>query len=492
MALTHAEIERVVEELGWVLPGGLVEGFFQYAPRRFILSVHQGDYGHNVLICLQPPHVRLHLTRGRLRELRERLSLGEYVRSRIEGARLVEVVQVNADRIVEFAFEKGAGGPALAERTALVVELFPRGPHIELLDAEKTVVASLDARRVGSTYEPPPKPAMARAEAPLEVPEGKLYNYALDERFAAAEAQELFEADKRQLVSQLKRERRRLKKLVERLEREVAEGREWQELARRGELLKTALGTRGAGRTEIAVEDFSAGGRVAVPLDPKLGVRENMEAFFKRSRKLKRTLKKAEREIGGAATRLAQVEASCEAAEKIETPDELARFLAERSVALKPKQAPKAAPGRAAAKKARPVEEFRYFLSATGKKIYVGRSEAENDRLTISFARGHDLWLHCHDYAGSHVVVPLERGEEADRETLLDAATLALAYSKARHAGSGEVLYTQQRYVSKPKRLPPGKVYVSTHKVMLVKLDEKRLRAIKERTKEEFTTDLHG
>jgi hypothetical protein len=50
MALTQAEVERVVEELGWVLPGGLVEGFFQYAPRRFILSVRQADHGHNVLI----------------------------------------------------------------------------------------------------------------------------------------------------------------------------------------------------------------------------------------------------------------------------------------------------------------------------------------------------------------------------------------------------------------------------------------------------------
>ena len=28
-------------------------------------------------------------------------------------------------------------------------------------------------------------------------------------------------------------------------------------------------------------------------------------------------------------------------------------------------------------------------------------------------------------------------------------------------AGAGDVLYTQRRYVSKPKRMPPGKVYVS-------------------------------
>ena len=82
------------------------------------------------------------------------------------------------------------------------------------------------------------------------------------------------------------------------------------------------------------------------------------------------------------------------------------------------------------------------------------------------------------------MVVPLKRGEEADRETLLDAATLALAYSKARNAGSGDVLYAQRRYVSKPKRMAPGKVYVSTHKVIHLKLDETRLRAIRERTKE--------
>ena len=476
MALTHAEVGRVVEELGWVLPGGTVEFFGQYAPRRFVLSTRQGDHGHSVLVCLQPPHVRLHLTRQKRKTKAQRLSFGEYVRSRIEGARLVEVGQLNADRIVEFPLEKGA------EKLSLVVELFPRGPHIELLDADRKVLASLDSKRVGSVYEPPAKPELTGRDEPVEVPADKLYNYVLDDKFSAIETDELFESDRRQLISQLRRERRRLRRLVERLERDIEQGRQWDELARWGELLKTALGTRGAGRSEIEVRDFTSGETVTVPLDAKRGVRENMEAYFKRSRKLRRTLEKAEQEIGGATDRLAKIEATCEAAEAIATPDELQRFVTEHGVRLKPKQAPKVRPKAGA--KEKPAEEFRHFLSATGKKIYVGRNDAENDRLTVSFARGHDLWLHCHDYAGSHVLVVLKRGEEAERETLLDAATLALAYSKARNAGSGDVLYAQRRYVSKPKRMPPGKVYVSTHKVIHLKLDETRLRAIRERTKE--------
>ncbi len=475
MPLSHAQVARVVEELGWVLPGAVVERFFQYAPRRFILAARQPDYGHNVLICLQPPNVRLHLTRGRLRDKPRRLSFGEYVRTRIEGARITGVAQLNGDRIVEFAFDNAG------ETLFLVVELFPRGPHIELLDAARKVLASLQNQRVGSVYEPPPRPALTRGDEPPHVPDGTLYNYVLDDTFSETETQELFQADKRRLLSQLRRERRRLRRLVERLRGEIEQGRGWQELARHGELLKTALATHGAGRTEIEVTDYATGEPVTVPLDPKLGVRANMEACFKRSRKLKRTLEKAEREIGPAEARLAEIETACETAEGVESPEELDGFLDERDLKLKPKQAPKAA----VPKKEKPAEEFRYFLSATGAKIYVGRGDAENDRLTISFARGHDLWLHCNDYAGSHVVVPLEKGKDADRETLLDAATLALAYSKAKNAGSGDVLYTRRRYVSKPKRMPPGKVYVSTHKVMHLKLDDARLRRIRERTKEE-------
>jgi predicted ribosome quality control (RQC) complex YloA/Tae2 family protein len=488
MALGHAEVERVVEELGWVLPGASVEGFVQYAPRRFVLSCRQGasegrgEYGHNVLVCLQAPHVRLHLTRQKRKAKGQRLSFGEYVRSRIEEARVVEVKQLNADRIVEFALDRAG------ERLSLVVELFPRGPHIELLDAGRTIVASLDGRRVGAVYEAPAKPAFApagpalkRDEPAIEAGGDVLYNYVLDERFAEVEAEELFEADKRQLVSQLRRERRRLARLVGRLEGDVERGGQWVELGRWGELLKSALGTKGAGRESVEVEDFSVGETVSVPLDATLGVRENMEAYFKRSRKLRRTLERAEREIGSARARLAEVERRCEAADEIGSPEALARFLDEHEVRLKPKQAPRIV----VPKREKPAEEFRYFVSATGKRMYVGRSEAENDRLTVSFARGHDLWLHCHDYAGSHVVVALKKDEEADGETLLDAATLALAYSKARHAGSGEVIYTPRRYVTKPKRLPAGKVYVSTHKVMHLKLDEERLRKIKERTREE-------
>ena len=91
-------------------------------------------------------------------------------------------------------------------------------------------------------------------------------------------------------------------------------------------------------------------------------------------------------------------------------------------------------------------------------------------------ARGNDLWFHVgQGYAGSHVVVRLPRTKTASLETLLDAATLAVHFSKARGNPSCEVIYTQAKHVHKPKGLPPGAVVPSHTKTLHVRGEEARL-----------------
>ena len=119
---------------------------------------------------------------------------------------------------------------------------------------------------------------------------------------------------------------------------------------------------------------------------------------------------------------------------------------------------------------------FRRFTSAEGYPIFVGRNNNQNDELTMRYANGNDLWLHVGGgRPGSHVVVRMPKQKTASLETLLDAATLAVYYSKSRGEERIEVVYTFRKNIKKPKGLPPGAVVPAQTKAITVFADKDRL-----------------
>jgi hypothetical protein len=111
----------------------------------------------------------------------------------------------------------------------------------------------------------------------------------------------------------------------------------------------------------------------------------------------------------------------------------------------------------------------RRFELSGGWTVLVGRSNRENDLLTHKLARQRDLWFHARGVAGSHVV--LQRGGRKDnpsRDTLEAAASIAAHFSKARTSGLVPVIYTEKRYVRKPRKAPPGLAVCLREKVLMV------------------------
>lgn len=93
-------------------------------------------------------------------------------------------------------------------------------------------------------------------------------------------------------------------------------------------------------------------------------------------------------------------------------------------------------------------------------EVWVGKGDAENDRLTFAQAEPHDFWLHVARLPGSHVVVrnPGRLGE-LPRSVLEAAAQLAAWYSKARGSrGKVEVHACRVADVSKPRGFAAGQV----------------------------------
>jgi len=92
--------------------------------------------------------------------------------------------------------------------------------------------------------------------------------------------------------------------------------------------------------------------------------------------------------------------------------------------------------------------------------VLAGKTDVDNDHLSIKLAKPNDFWFHVRGMPGSHVVLKVEKGKEAGRETLKQAAAIAAYYSKARNGGLAPVSCTQARYVTKPRGAKPGLVKI--------------------------------
>lgn len=101
-------------------------------------------------------------------------------------------------------------------------------------------------------------------------------------------------------------------------------------------------------------------------------------------------------------------------------------------------------------------------------KVLVGKSDADNDFLSLKVAGPKDYWFHVRGMPGSHVILRAKPNEEPDRETLKRAAAVAAFHSKARKGGIVAVSCTRARYVTKPRGANPGSVRIRKESVFMV------------------------
>ena len=104
-----------------------------------------------------------------------------------------------------------------------------------------------------------------------------------------------------------------------------------------------------------------------------------------------------------------------------------------------------------------------------GWKVFVGRTDADNDYLSLRLARPDDWWFHVRGFSGSHVVLQAPEGIEPDRDALRQAAAIAAYHSKARAAGRVPVSCTRARFVRKPRGAKPGTVEIRKETVLKVR-----------------------
>ena len=102
-------------------------------------------------------------------------------------------------------------------------------------------------------------------------------------------------------------------------------------------------------------------------------------------------------------------------------------------------------------------------------EVLAGKTDRDNDLLSLKLARANDYWFHVRGMSGSHVVLRAKEKEEPDKDTLEQAAAIAAFHSKARTGGVVAVSCTRAKYVTKPRGAKPGKVRIRKEKVLKVR-----------------------
>ncbi len=111
---------------------------------------------------------------------------------------------------------------------------------------------------------------------------------------------------------------------------------------------------------------------------------------------------------------------------------------------------------------------YEYALTG-GWTVLAGKTDRENDHLSLKVAGPNDWWFHVRGMPGSHVVLVARPDEEPDKKTLKAAAAIAAYHSKAREGGVVAVSCTRGRYVTKPRGAKPGSVQIRKETVIKVR-----------------------
>lgn len=264
----------------------------------------------------------------------------------------------------------------------------------------------------------------------------------------------------------IKNELNKNKKKIKKLEKSLEDAEKADRFQLYGELLTANMYAVQKGNKEVEVLNYydEAGGTIVIPLDPMKTPSENAQSFFLKYQKLKNSIEIVKEQIKLTYIEIDYFEGLLQQIETASPKDieEMREELAEEGY-LKARRTSRKFKN----KQQKPTLD--YYRSSDGDDIIVGKNNKQNEYLTNKLARRDDIWLHTKDIPGSHVVI---RNQHPSEQTLLEAATIAAYYSKAKNSSSVPVDYTKIRHVKKPSGAKPGFVIYDNQTTLYVTPDE--------------------
>jgi len=256
---------------------------------------------------------------------------------------------------------------------------------------------------------------------------------------------------------------KRMKKLEEKIKyakERLREFKSFHDLRHKGDIIMSNLHILEKGRGSVVLPNGSGEGNVIeIELDPSLTPYENAVIYYKKAKKMERSLNKIPVEIKKLKSEL----------EKLPDPDYLSELTDEKLKEIISQRVI------ARVVEAKPRKKAREFLGLhilkvdvrLGVVVYIGRDARSNEYVTFRLAKGNDLWFHAFERHGSHIILKLQKGREPTGDDIMKSAKLSAYFSKGRSDSKVDVVYTKAKYVKKTKII--DKVIYSNNKSIIVK-----------------------
>jgi predicted ribosome quality control (RQC) complex YloA/Tae2 family protein len=253
-----------------------------------------------------------------------------------------------------------------------------------------------------------------------------------------------------------------------------------EQYTHQGEILKSVLYKIRRGTKSVTAFDWMNNKDVEIPVDPRISPQGNLEKYFNKARKIKRTLPILKQQIEETASQLVIITniltETYEAAEisrinELEAKLEMVCSSSKKGklkLRKKGDDKTKIRPAKVKKDRRKILDGLRTFKSSDGLKIYVGRNGRENAYLSGKFLQKKDLWFHIRDDSGPHVVVKLGPKSECPGATKLEAAQLAVYFSSKRYEKSVQVTYCRGFEVKTVPGGKPGLVSLRNYSCMTV------------------------
>ncbi len=202
---------------------------------------------------------------------------------------------------------------------------------------------------------------------------------------------------------------------------------------------------------------------VQIPVDESLTVAKNVERYYDKYNKLKRTKDNAEKLLNETLDKLEHLNTiSNSLSMPLDKNDlymikeEIVKYFDEAGKIQSLKKQKQDNNKRKNTKKNNKLNyNIHHFKSSDGIDIYVGKNNLQNEYLTFTLANSNDTWLHIKDATGSHVIIK-KPYDELDDKTLIEAASLAAYFSEKRNETKATVDYTLRKDLKKVKGKAPG------------------------------------
>lgn len=462
MSLNWKELELILSELP--LKDSYIQKVTEHDVHSLTLSMFSREEKAWLLYLeISTQHSRVNRTNVIKAKAKQAQRFTQYLRAHIVGRKVTEVYQLPYDRAfilkltnsedtIKFVVRLFSGPGAniiITDENDRILELLFRRPKRGEKEGE-ILTFSIRESEGGKSF------------SVREYPDGISFNEFIDR----SESLEARDEKKEELLSKLKDKRDKelayLKEQLRKAEERHHKTEGFEELRRSADILSGSIYLVRKGMESITLDDWEKGGKITLPLEPQLSPNENLEKYYSRYRKDKRAFELSLEEIEKARESLEEKEAYYQA------------LLSEEISLGKLKKETDGGEASSPIKPGRPG----LSVKSHGWELLIGRNARENDEILRSHTRGSDLWMHTRDFAGGYVIIRAQKDKSVPLPVLLDAASLAIHFSKAKKNGKAELYYTHVKYLRRAKGGKTGLVLPTQEKNLSGVLDEKRVKEL--------------